>query len=89
MGYRSLVYSGDHDMVIPYLSTHAWIKSLNYSVVEDWRPWMVEGQVAGYTTTYANQMTFATVKGGGHTAPEYRPSECLEMFKRWISKKHL
>ncbi|VFQ94628.1 unnamed protein product [Cuscuta campestris] len=48
MGYRSLVYSGDHDMLIPYLSTHAWIKSLNYSVIDDWRPWMVEGQVAGY-----------------------------------------
>ncbi|VFQ84859.1 unnamed protein product [Cuscuta campestris] len=89
MGYRSLVYSGDHDMVVPYLSTHAWIKLLNYSVIDDWRPWIVEGQVAGYTTTYANQMTFATVKGGGHTAPEFRPSECFEMFKRWIFNKQL
>ncbi|RAL52739.1 hypothetical protein DM860_007507 [Cuscuta australis] len=89
MGYRSLVYSGDHDMLVPYLSTHAWIKSLNYSVIDDWRPWIVEGQVAGYTTTYANQMTFATVKGGGHTAPEFRPSECFEMFKRWIFNKQL
>ncbi|CAH9096529.1 unnamed protein product [Cuscuta europaea] len=83
--YRSLVYSGDHDMLIPYISTEAWINSLNYSIIDNWRPWLVEGQVAGYTRTYANRMTFATVKGGGHTAAEFRPSECLAMFERWIS----
>nr|GMD36508.1 serine carboxypeptidase-like 17 [Ipomoea batatas] len=88
-GYRSLVYSGDHDMLITYLSTQAWIKLLNYTIVDDWRPWMVEGQVAGYTRAYANRMTFATVKGGGHTAPEFRPSECQAMFERWISNKNL
>ncbi|XP_019159495.1 PREDICTED: serine carboxypeptidase-like 2 [Ipomoea nil] len=88
-GYRSLVYSGDHDMLITYLSTQAWIKLLNYTIVDDWRPWMVEGQVAGYTRTYANRMTFATVKGGGHTAPEFRPLECQAMFERWISYKDL
>ncbi|CAI0467866.1 unnamed protein product [Linum tenue] len=46
-GYRSLIYSGDHDMVIPYIGTQAWIRALNYSIVEDWRSWHVEGQVAG------------------------------------------
>ncbi|XVF39784.1 hypothetical protein PTKIN_Ptkin01aG0060400 [Pterospermum kingtungense] len=88
-GYRSLVYSGDHDMLVPYLATEAWIKTLNYSIVDDWRPWMLQGQVAGYTRTYANQMTYATIKGGGHTAPEYRPAECFAMFKRWISGEPL
>ncbi|XP_060200760.1 serine carboxypeptidase-like 17 [Lycium barbarum] len=84
-GYRSLIYSGDHDKWIPYISTEAWIRSLNYSIADDWRPWIVDGQVAGYTRTYSNKMTFATVKGGGHTAPEYKPVECLAMLKRWIS----
>jgi serine carboxypeptidase-like clade 1 len=46
-GYRSLVYSGDHDMVVPYIGTQSWIRSLNFSVVDDWRPWYVDGQVAG------------------------------------------
>lgn len=46
-GYRSLIYSGDHDTMIPYTSTEAWIRSLNYSIVDDWRPWIVDGQVAG------------------------------------------
>ncbi|KAK7410094.1 hypothetical protein VNO78_00615 [Psophocarpus tetragonolobus] len=84
-GYRSLIYSGDHDMVVPFLATQAWIRSLNYSIVSDWRQWYYNGQVAGYTRTYSNGMTFATVKGGGHTAPEYKPEECFAMFSRWIS----
>ncbi|XP_052111755.1 serine carboxypeptidase-like 2 isoform X1 [Arachis duranensis] len=88
-GYRSLIYSGDHDMVVPFLATQAWIRSLNYSIVDDWRPWYTNGQVAGYTRTYSNAMTFATVKGGGHTAPEYKPEECLNMYSRWMSRMAL
>ncbi|KAG5607150.1 hypothetical protein H5410_028642, partial [Solanum commersonii] len=61
-GFRSLIYSGDHDMVVPFSSTQLWIKSLNYSIIDDWKPWFVDGQVAGYTRSYSNQMTFATVK---------------------------
>ncbi|KAI9112183.1 hypothetical protein K1719_016706 [Acacia pycnantha] len=88
-GYRSLIYSGDHDPLVPFMSTQAWIRDLNYSIVEDWRPWLANGQVAGYTRRYSNQMTFATVKGAGHVAPEYKPDECFEMFIRWISNKPL
>ncbi|KAL3505109.1 hypothetical protein ACH5RR_034950 [Cinchona calisaya] len=88
-GYRSLIYSGDHDMLIPHFGTQEWIRSLNYSIIDDWRQWILQGQVAGYTRTYANKMTFATVKGGGHTAPEYKPAECQSMFERWISSQPL
>uniref|UniRef100_A0A1J3I7C5 Serine carboxypeptidase-like 18 n=1 Tax=Noccaea caerulescens TaxID=107243 RepID=A0A1J3I7C5_NOCCA len=82
-GYRSLVYSGDHDMFVPFLGTQAWIKSLNYSIIDEWRPWFVNNQVIGYTRTYANNMTFTTIKGGGHTT-EYKPAESFVMFQRWI-----
>ncbi|KAM3342190.1 serine carboxypeptidase-like 17 isoform X1 [Capsicum galapagoense] len=88
-GYRSLIYSGDHDKVVSFQSTQAWIKCLNYSIVDDWRTWTVDNQVAGYTRSYSNQMTFATVKGAGHTAPEYKPRECLAMLTRWISYQPL
>jgi serine carboxypeptidase-like clade 1 len=84
-GYRSLIYSGDHDMIIPFIGTQAWIRSLNFSVVDEWRPWFVDGQVAGYIRSYSNNLTFATVKGGGHTAPEYMPKQCLAMLARWVS----
>ncbi|KAD6796182.1 hypothetical protein E3N88_07078 [Mikania micrantha] len=88
-GYRSLIYSGDHDMIIPHQSTQAWTKDLNYSVIDQWRQWKHDNQIAGYTESYSNMMTFATVKGGGHTAPEYKPEECFAMFKRWISNQPL
>lgn len=60
--YRSLVYSGDHDLMVPYVGTVAWIRSLNYSIIDQWRPWFVNNQVIGYTRTYVNNMTFATIK---------------------------
>ncbi|QCE10490.1 serine carboxypeptidase-like 8 [Vigna unguiculata] len=47
MGYRSLIYSGDHDLMVPFLATQAWVKSLNYSIMDDWRQWHTNGQVAG------------------------------------------
>nr|VDC84834.1 unnamed protein product [Brassica rapa] len=108
-GFRSLIYRqdycfGDHDMMVPFSSTEAWIKSLNYSIVDDWRPWMMtSNQVAGYTRSYANKMTFATIKarsskpflsfflsslGGGHTA-DYNQDQCSLMFKRWIDGETL
>ncbi|XP_042495430.1 serine carboxypeptidase-like 18 [Macadamia integrifolia] len=87
--YRSLIYSDDHDMIVPFLGTEAWIKSLNYSIIDEWRSWIVNGQIGGYTRTYSNHMTFTTVKGGGHTAPQYKPKECFAMLKRWISEEPL
>ncbi|CAH9144921.1 unnamed protein product [Cuscuta epithymum] len=88
-GYRSLIYSGDHDFVITFISTQAWIRALNYSIIDEWRPWIVDREVAGFTRTYSNNMTFATVKGAGHTAAEYKPQECQTMMKRWFSNDPL
>ncbi|KAI3934542.1 hypothetical protein MKW92_050890 [Papaver armeniacum] len=85
LGYRSLIYSGDHDFMVPHVSTEAWIRSLNLSIVDDWRPWLLDDQFAGYTRTYSSGLTYATVKGAGHTAPEYRPKDSYAMFERWIS----
>ncbi|OEL23894.1 Serine carboxypeptidase-like 2, partial [Dichanthelium oligosanthes] len=84
-GYRALIYSGDHDLDVTFVGTQAWIRSLKYPIVSDWRPWHSNRQVAGFTRTYAYNLTYTTVKGAGHTAPEYRPKECLDMLYRWMS----
>jgi len=39
--------SGDLDAGVPFMSTQAWIRNLNYSIVDDWRAWFVNGQVGG------------------------------------------
>ncbi|XP_019166709.1 PREDICTED: serine carboxypeptidase-like 11 isoform X1 [Ipomoea nil] len=88
-GYRSLIYSGDHDLFVCSLSTEAWTKSLGYSIIDDWRPWFMNNQIVGYTRTFSNNMTYAKIKGSGHIAPVYTPLECFIMFKRWISYEKL
>ncbi|CAN8287928.1 unnamed protein product [Cochlearia groenlandica] len=87
-GYRSLIYSGDHDLCVPFIGTQAWIKSLNYSIIDEWKPWMINDQIAGYTRTYANKMTYATIKASGHTA-EFNQEKSSVMFERWINNQPL
>ncbi|CAM0904466.1 unnamed protein product [Alopecurus aequalis] len=84
-GYPALIYNGDHDSAVPFVGTEAWIRSLNLPTTDDWRPWYVDGQIAGFTRSFSSILTYATVKGAGHTAPEYKAKECLTMFARWIS----
>ncbi|KAL9675659.1 hypothetical protein QQ045_003863 [Rhodiola kirilowii] len=86
-GYRALIFSGDHDMCVPYTGSEAWTRSLGYKVVYEWRPWIVDQQVAGYTQGYAMNLTFLTVKGAGHTVPEYKPKEALGFYSRWLEGK--
>ncbi|XP_034699224.1 serine carboxypeptidase-like 18 isoform X3 [Vitis riparia] len=87
-GLRALIYSGDHDMSIPHIGTQEWINSLNLTLEDPWRTWYTDGQVAGYTETFTNDdfdLTFATVKGAGHVAIEYKPKECYAMIDRWFA----
>ncbi|XP_048336277.2 serine carboxypeptidase-like 17 isoform X1 [Ziziphus jujuba] len=87
-----LVYIGDHEIAIPHISAERWIKSLNLTLHSDWRPWYTADQVAGYTMTYKNfnyRLTYATVKGAGHSPTEYKRKECYAMIQRWMNKSPL
>ncbi|MQL99404.1 hypothetical protein Taro_032129, partial [Colocasia esculenta] len=88
------LHNGDHDSVAPFVGTQEWIRSLNFSIVDYWWSWFVDGKGVGYTRSYSNNLTFATVKKyylavshemsySYHTAPEYLPKECLAMLPRW------
>ncbi|KAI3987434.1 hypothetical protein MKX01_042438, partial [Papaver californicum] len=84
-GYRAIIFSGDHDMCVPFTGSEAWTRSLGYKIVDEWRPWFFNGEVAGYTQGYDNNLTFLTVKGAGHTIPEYKPKEAVAFFTRWLA----
>ncbi|KDP45241.1 hypothetical protein JCGZ_15106 [Jatropha curcas] len=88
-GYRALIFSGDHDMCVPYTGSEAWTRSMGYKIVDEWRPWTSKGQVAGYTQGYENNLTFLTIKGAGHTVPEYKPQEALDFYSRFLAGKSI
>ncbi|KAM7518429.1 hypothetical protein LguiB_017391 [Lonicera macranthoides] len=53
--------------------------------------WKVDGYRLSYywMNDKSVQEALHIRKGGGHTAPEYKPRECYAMFKRWISSEPL
>ncbi|CAM8901460.1 unnamed protein product [Rhodiola kirilowii] len=84
-----LVTNGDRDMVVPHVATRAWVQELDLDVDSNWRPWFVDGQIAGYTEEYGYaasgySLVYATVKGAGHPAAESYRKACYHMFDRWI-----
>ncbi|XP_039155655.1 serine carboxypeptidase-like 20 [Eucalyptus grandis] len=87
LGNRVLIYSGDHDTVVPFTGTQAWTRSLGYKIIDEWRPWMTDDQVAGYLQGYDNNFTFLAIKGAGHMVAQTKPREALEFYSRWLDGK--
>jgi len=84
--YRVLIFNGDVDGCVPYTDNEQWTSGMGYAVKTAWRPWSVDGQVAGYVTVYENNdFSFATVKGSGHMVPEYKPAQALVLFQSFIA----
>ena len=73
--YRILKYSGDADGAVPTYGTQQWINELGWTVTEAWRPYYITNmygqQVAGYVEV-RDGLTFATIHGAGHMAPQFK-----------------
>jgi len=80
---RILKYSGDTDGAVPTLGTLGWINSLNWEIKEDWRPYMVDNQVAGYVVEY-DGLTLGTVHGCGHMAPQWKRPQTFHLIFNFI-----
>jgi len=83
-GLRALVYSGDHDFVVPFTSTRDWVYRLGLRQEQPYKPWTVDGQVAGFTARFSPGLVFATVKGAGHMVPQTSPERGLHLITRFL-----
>ncbi|CAI8616006.1 unnamed protein product [Vicia faba] len=92
-GVRVLAYSGDQDSVIPFIGTRSLInglaKDLGLKVTRHHQVWFHGTQVAGWTQVYGDILTFATVRGAGHSTPLAQPERSLEMMKAFWKGKPL
>jgi len=86
-GIKMMHYSGDTDAAVPAYGTKRWIKDLAWDVVEAWKPWYTTGadgkQVSGFIEQY-DGLTFATVKGVGHMAPQWARQPMQEIITKFI-----
>ena len=83
--WRILVFSGDGDGAVPFLSTQRWIECLNRPILKDWQFWRHNNQVQGAFKTY-DRLTMLTAKGCGHMLSMYCPEQGWVMFDRWMNK---
>jgi carboxypeptidase C (cathepsin A) len=82
-GLNILIYSGDVDGAVPTIGTRQWIRSMNLAVLEPYRSWFVNEQVAGYTILYSG-LRLVTVKGAGHMVPQWKPAQAQHMLLAWL-----
>jgi len=93
-----MIVSGDDDTVCATLGTQQFIWDMGYNAksTENWKPWMVDGQTAGFRTDFdvpirgaACQVfpcgfSFATVHSAGHMIPATQPARSLALLKSFL-----
>ncbi|KAG0474277.1 hypothetical protein HPP92_013963 [Vanilla planifolia] len=88
-GVRALIYSGvlDREAIIP---TEEYIKKLNFTIASEWRPWFDNSvQVAGFTETYREGLTYATVRGAGKKVMADKPRCGFILANSFVTNSHL
>ncbi|XP_057514100.1 serine carboxypeptidase-like 40 [Actinidia eriantha] len=84
-GLRVWIFSGDTDGRIPVTSTKYSINQMKLPVKTAWHPWLLNGEVGGYTEVYKGDLTFATVRGAGHQVPSYQPARALSLIMHFLA----
>ena len=87
--YRMLKFSGDVDGAVPTTGTMGWIESLGRDIVEDWRPYYVDGDkknLGGDVVEY-DGLTLGTVHGAGHMCPQHKPPATYHLIFNWLNEK--
>jgi len=57
---------------------------LKLEVLQWWKPWLISDvQIGGYFEKYYG-ITFATIRGAGHMAPQWRREAAYHIFSSFI-----
>lgn len=81
---RVVIYHGDVDFMCDFLGGQWAVESMNLTVASEYQPWFTGKQASGFVKEFAENMTFLTIKGAGHMAPQWKPEETLQMFERYV-----
>ncbi|XP_050522901.1 venom serine carboxypeptidase-like [Daktulosphaira vitifoliae] len=94
--YRVLLYSGQLDIIVPYVGTTRLAQALKWSGADDFNNaprtiWTINGDgnktdVAGYVTA-SGPLTVLLVRDAGHMVPADQPLWGLDLINRFTSGK--
>ncbi|KAI1286072.1 Lysosomal protective protein [Halotydeus destructor] len=80
---RGLIYNGDVDMACNFLGDEWFVDNLGLKLVDDYRKWHYNNQVAGFVKHYQH-LIYVTVKGSGHMVPTDKPGQALQLIINFI-----
>jgi len=86
--WKILIYSGDADTVLNFISTEQWVESLARPVVGQWKDWDFQNgkngkQIGGWGIVY-DRFTYKTVRGAGHMVPWFQPASALQLITDFV-----
>uniref|UniRef100_A0A915DQT0 Carboxypeptidase n=1 Tax=Ditylenchus dipsaci TaxID=166011 RepID=A0A915DQT0_9BILA len=84
---RVLLFYGDTDLACNFLMGEQFAANLGLKEIGEQKPWKFQGQIAGFQTTYEHDLTYITVLGAGHMAPEWRAPEVNYAMKQFLANK--
>jgi carboxypeptidase C (cathepsin A) len=91
-----MIYSGDDDSICATAGTQRFLWEMNWDVEKEWTAWKTEdNQIGGFKVLFNNprdenqngKLHFTTVHGAGHMVPSTRPSQAMELIKKWINNE--
>ena len=87
-----MIYHGDVDFMCDFIGGEWAIESMKLATIDAYQPWHVldsdgTNQTGGFFKQYDKNMTFVTIKGAGHMAPQWKPAESLQMFERFVLRR--
>lgn len=88
-GIRTLIYNGQNDMIVNTVGVLAYLNSLNWQYVGDWKKkekkmWSEFGSSNyGWYKVHRN-LAFVQIRNAGHLVPSDQPRSAWNMLKRYF-----